>query len=64
MAQEVCLALLSAPPSYRHMGRPFGAFVFAIAAHKVADAARDAARAPLPVPGELGALGPGHPRSQ
>jgi hypothetical protein len=32
------------------MGRPFGAFMFAIAAHKVADAARGAARAPLPVP--------------
>jgi RNA polymerase sigma-70 factor (ECF subfamily) len=32
------------------MGRPFGAFVFAIAAHKVADAARRAARSPLPVP--------------
>ena len=50
MAQEVCLALVSALPSYRDMGRPFGAFVFAIAAHKVADAARGAARAPLPVP--------------
>jgi RNA polymerase sigma-70 factor, ECF subfamily len=50
VAQEVCLALLSALPSYRDMGRPFGAFVFAIAAHKVADAARRAARAPLPVP--------------
>jgi len=50
VAQEVCLALLSALPSYRDMGRPFGAFVFAIAAHKVADAARGAARAPLPVP--------------
>jgi DNA-directed RNA polymerase specialized sigma24 family protein len=49
VAQEVCLALLSALPSYRDMGRPFGAFVFAIAAHKVADAARGAARAPLPV---------------
>jgi len=48
VAQEVCLALLSALPSYRDMGRPFG--VFAIAAHKVADAARGAARAPLPVP--------------
>jgi RNA polymerase sigma-70 factor (ECF subfamily) len=46
VAQEVCLALVSALPSYRDMGRPFGAFVFAIAAHKVADAAR----APLPVP--------------
>ena len=50
VAQEGCLALLSALPSYRDMGRPFGAFVFAIAAHKVADAARGAARAPLPVP--------------
>jgi Sigma-70 region 2 len=38
-AQEVCLALLSALPSHRDMGRPFGAFVVAIAAHKVADAA-------------------------
>lgn len=50
VAQEVCLALLSALPSYRDRGRPFGAFVLTIAAHKVADAARGAARAPLPVP--------------
>jgi len=50
VAQEVCLALLAALPSYRDMGRPFAAFVFAIAAHKVADAARGAARSPLPVP--------------
>ncbi len=50
VAQEVCLALLSALPSYRDLGRPFGAFVFAIAAHKVADAARGAARSPLPAP--------------
>ena len=50
LAQEVCLALLSALPSYQDMGRPFGAFVFAIAARKVADAARGAARSPLPVP--------------
>ena len=50
VAQEICLALLSALPTFRDMGRPFGAFVFAIAAHKVADAARGAARSPLPVP--------------
>jgi RNA polymerase sigma-70 factor, ECF subfamily len=50
VVQEVCLALLSALPAYRDMGRPFAAFVFAIAAHKVADAARGAARSPLPVP--------------
>src|ERR1700722_16246039 len=29
VAQEVCLALLSALPSYRGRGRPFGAFRFA-----------------------------------
>jgi RNA polymerase sigma-70 factor (ECF subfamily) len=50
VAQEVCLALLSALPSYQDMGRPFAAFVFAIAAHKVADAVRGAARSPLSVP--------------
>ena len=44
VAQEVCLALLSALPSYQDMGRPFGAFVFAIAADKVADAARGSAQ--------------------
>ena len=42
--------------------RPFGAFVFAIAAHKVADAARGAARANRT--GELGAPGPGQRRPQ
>jgi RNA polymerase sigma-70 factor, ECF subfamily len=45
VAQEVCLALLAALPSYTDTGRPFGAFVFGIAAHKVADAVRGAARA-------------------
>jgi RNA polymerase sigma-70 factor (ECF subfamily) len=49
VAQEVCLALLAALPSYTETGRPFGAFVFGIAAHKVADAARGAARAAVPV---------------
>jgi RNA polymerase sigma-70 factor, ECF subfamily len=51
VAQEVCLALLAALPSYTDTGRPFGAFVFGIAAHKVADAARGAARSlAVPVP--------------
>jgi RNA polymerase sigma-70 factor (ECF subfamily) len=50
VAQEVCLALMSALPSYQDLGRPFTAFVFGIAAHKVADAVRGAARSPLPVP--------------
>jgi RNA polymerase sigma-70 factor (ECF subfamily) len=50
VAQEVCLALWSALPSYRDLGRPFASFAFAVAAHKVADAARRAARSPQPVP--------------
>jgi RNA polymerase sigma-70 factor, ECF subfamily len=50
VAQEVCLALLAALPSYTDTGRPFGAFVFGIAAHKVADAARGAARTGSTVP--------------
>ncbi|MGH3938101.1 MAG: sigma-70 family RNA polymerase sigma factor [Pseudonocardiaceae bacterium] len=44
VAQEVCLAVLAALPGYRHVGRPFLAFVYGIAAHKVADAHRSAAR--------------------
>lgn len=48
VAQEVCLAVLSALPRYRDEGRPFEAFVFGIAAHKVVDAQRAAVRAALP----------------
>ena len=44
VAQEVCLAVLTALPSYRDQGRPFLAFVYGIAAHKVADSYRSAAR--------------------
>jgi RNA polymerase sigma-70 factor (ECF subfamily) len=44
VAQEVCLAVLTALPRYRDQGRPFLAFVYGIAAHKVADAHRAAAR--------------------
>jgi RNA polymerase sigma-70 factor (ECF subfamily) len=44
VAQEVCLAVLSALPRYRDLGRPFSAFVFGIAAHKVTDAHRGAVR--------------------
>lgn len=44
VAQEVCLAVLRALPSYRDMGRPFSAFVYGIAAHKVVDAQRAAIR--------------------
>ena len=48
VAQEVCIALLSALPRYRDMGRPFASFVFGIAAHKVADAKRSAASLAIP----------------
>ncbi|MFJ9785086.1 sigma-70 family RNA polymerase sigma factor [Amycolatopsis sp. NPDC101161] len=44
VAQEVCLAVLTALPSYRDQGRPFLAFVYGIAQHKVADAHRAATR--------------------
>ena len=44
VAQEVCLAVLGALPRFRDEGRPFSAFVFSIAAHKVADAQRAAVR--------------------
>jgi RNA polymerase sigma-70 factor (ECF subfamily) len=48
VAQEVCIALLSALPRYRDMGRPFASFVFGIAAHKVADAVRSAGSLAIP----------------
>ncbi|NUT94079.1 MAG: sigma-70 family RNA polymerase sigma factor [Saccharothrix sp.] len=44
VAQEVCLAVLQALPRYRDQGRPFLAFVYGIASHKVADAHRYNAR--------------------
>ncbi|PZS34650.1 MAG: RNA polymerase sigma factor ShbA [Pseudonocardiales bacterium] len=46
VAQEVCLAMLTALPRYRDVGRPFAAFIFGIAAHKVSDAHRSVARDP------------------
>ena len=48
VAQEVCIAVLSALPRYRDIGRPFASFVFGIASHKVADAMRSAARLAVP----------------
>lgn len=44
VAQEVCMAVLTALPTYRDQGRPFLAFVYGIAAHKVIDAHRAAGR--------------------
>jgi RNA polymerase sigma-70 factor (ECF subfamily) len=44
VAQEVCLGVLRALPRFRDQGRPFAAFVYGIAAHKIADAQRAALR--------------------
>ena len=44
VAQEVCLAVLGALPRFTDQGRPFLAFVYGIAARKVADAYRAASR--------------------
>ncbi|OLE24529.1 MAG: RNA polymerase sigma factor ShbA [Actinobacteria bacterium 13_1_20CM_3_71_11] len=44
VSQEVCLAVLRSLPRYRDQGRPFAAFVYGIAAHKIADAQRAAVR--------------------
>jgi RNA polymerase sigma-70 factor (ECF subfamily) len=44
VAQEVCLAVLGALPNYRVQGRPFLAFVYGIASHKVVDAHRAVTR--------------------
>jgi RNA polymerase sigma-70 factor (ECF subfamily) len=44
VAQEVCLAAITALPRYKDQGRPFLAFVYGIASHKVTDAHRAVAR--------------------
>jgi RNA polymerase sigma-70 factor (ECF subfamily) len=44
VAQEICLAVMTALPRYRDEARPFIAFVYGIAAHKIADVHRAAAR--------------------
>ena len=44
VAQEVCIALVTALPGYQDQGQPFLAFVYGIAQHKVVDAHRAAAR--------------------
>jgi RNA polymerase sigma-70 factor (ECF subfamily) len=44
ISQEVCVAILRALPRYRQQGVPFSAFVYGIAARKVADAQRSAIR--------------------
>lgn len=49
VAQEVCMAVMTALPRYEDRGAPFEAFVYRVAAHKVADAGRVQARQPVPV---------------
>lgn len=44
VAQEVCMAVFTALPTFRREGKPFLAFVYGICAHKVADAHRVAGR--------------------
>ncbi|WP_161895676.1 sigma-70 family RNA polymerase sigma factor [Gordonia spumicola] len=44
VAQEVLMAVMTALPRYQDQGRPFMAFVYGIASHKVADAMRSASR--------------------
>ncbi|MBM0227780.1 MULTISPECIES: RNA polymerase sigma factor ShbA [Micromonospora] len=63
VAQEVCVAVLRALPGYRDQGSPFAAFVYGIAAHKVADAQRaairDSAVTPIDAPLEQPDAAPG-----
>ncbi|MGL5859422.1 MAG: RNA polymerase sigma factor ShbA [Angustibacter sp.] len=47
-AQEACIAVLTALPRYEDSGAPFEAFVYRIAARKVADVQRAAIRRPQP----------------
>jgi RNA polymerase sigma-70 factor (ECF subfamily) len=49
VTQEVCLAVLTGLSRYEDTGRPFRSYVFAIAAHKVADAHRAAYRGAVAV---------------
>lgn len=49
VAQEVCMAVLAALPTYEERGLPFEAFVYTIVSRKLADAQRSALRRPTPV---------------
>ncbi len=53
VAQEVCMAVMTALPTYSRDSRPFLAFVYGIAAHKVIDAHRAAARSRLHMVADL-----------
>jgi RNA polymerase sigma-70 factor (ECF subfamily) len=49
VAQEVCMAVMNALPTYQERGIPFEAFVYTITARKLADAQRAAMRGPAPI---------------
>ena len=49
VAQEVCMAVMTALPTYEERGLPFEAFVYTITSRKLADAQRAAMRGPAPV---------------
>lgn len=49
VAQEVCMAILAALPTYEDRGFPFEAFVYSIAARKVADVQRGVYGSAIPV---------------
>jgi RNA polymerase sigma-70 factor (ECF subfamily) len=49
VAQEVCMAVMTALPTYEERGLPFEAFVYTITGRKLADAQRAAMRGPAPV---------------
>jgi RNA polymerase sigma-70 factor (ECF subfamily) len=49
VAQEVCMAVIAALPTFEHRGSPFEAFVYSVASHKLADAQRTLLRGPTPV---------------
>lgn len=53
VAQEVCIAVFEALPTFEHQGVPFEAFVYAIASRKVADAQRRSVRSPLVLVADL-----------
>ncbi|WP_343987787.1 sigma-70 family RNA polymerase sigma factor [Terrabacter terrae] len=49
VAQEVCMAVVAALPTYQERGLPFEAFVYTITSRKLVDAQRAAMRGPAPV---------------
>lgn len=49
VAQEVCMAVMVALPTYEDRGLPFEALVYTITSRKLADAQRQAMRGPSPV---------------